>query len=440
MAMSLPIRDVDKAFGDEDVFEGDIDLNGKCVSRDYHLKNKKYKNVILQNCKFKELIFEDCEFESLVIGYCSFKLLKLDKSRFDRDVDIQNCECTGILVLEDIEAKGNIDVGFTYGDIEIKAVNARYVSVYGDEAEGKIKKLLVWGNFRVSTIVLIGYGSNSKSAFESLVLRLQTISLRVKKVRAENLFLTGLVDDKCSIIFDYVESKSITIRELVAESSIIFRALKIVSSESKFEIDSSSLGKSRFAFCDFSKAGNFYLNNSFLDEIKSSGSRWPLKLGDEVSKNKEEDEVEVAVKRKASFSQIRNIMAASGERYHESQYRYLELDEQVKENIGLPDKVSLWVSKISSNHGANWVWALVVLLFVNLFLNGFMCLAHGGIRVMHESFLKNYFVILNPLYNSRDLFSGAAENEVVLSMLIFFSRVFTAYMYYQIVKSFRKYG
>jgi predicted nucleic-acid-binding Zn-ribbon protein len=451
MAMSLHIRDVDKAFGDEDVFEDDIDLSGKHVSRDFHLKNKKYKNVILQNCKFKELIFDNCEFESLVVGSCLFKFLKIDKCRFDRDIDILYCESEKDIIIKDSEAESNVDIGYTYGSIIVESTRSRYVAIYGENIDRKIKSLALRGDFGNSTIVRVGQDFSKKkedlSVFETVIVSAQNIILRVMNVKSDVLYLWGSMSEKSDLIFDSVESKKLSISNLVATSSVVFRSVKIDADDSELKIKSSVLGGAKFVFCDFSRVHKFYLIDSFLDGIKSNGSKWPINVDPEnPSKNvadtnyNYEAELDRARKRKASFSQMRNIMAISGEKYHESQYRYLELDEQVKENIGLPDKVSLWVSKISSNHGANWVWALVVLLCVNLFFNGFMCLAHGGIRAVHEYFLKNYFVILNPLYNSRDLFRGTAENEVVLSMLVFFSRVFTAYMYYQIVKSFRKYG
>lgn len=128
-------------------------------------------------------------------------------------------------------------------------------------------------------------------------------------------------------------------------------------------------------------------------------------------------------------------------------YKRLEAKAFQKENnIQRHERILLWLNGCSNKHGTSWVRALWITLFATfLFSSLILCFGNDNLTMTYcaddidyNLFFKTYFGLLD-VVNFKDGLKSLHLN-VLGFFFLFFSKIIIAYLYYQFISAFRKYG
>ncbi len=211
-------------------------------------------------------------------------------------------------------------------------------------------------------------------------------------------------------------------------------------------IENSDLGKTTFIDCNFSEQKMIF-DSSKITEVALAGGYLP-KPSNIYCLAENQDE-----QKKLALSQIKKIYQNMGDVVTASRYQAEELNTYMNTLSFGWEKLNLTLNKITNNHGQSWGKAFKILLVGGIILYCLYCFSLGfTIDFSKQGFEKlfrnsGYFLeFLNPIRKSdflpKVLIDAKEETDVptIAFVVDSISKIFTAYLIYQLIAAFRKHG
>jgi hypothetical protein len=238
----------------------------------------------------------------------------------------------------------------------------------------------------------------------------------------------------------------------------------------------SDLGKTSFIDCRLNLFDKFVYANTKMLEVFLAGTILPTKIDspqngfsiDRTDKQwvfnskvlrliNERDEKVTTIyfnqteQERLAFSQFKKISENRGDNVQATEFLALEMDAYARvianDSSKWGERFNLWLNRISSNWGNDWVRAVLVTLGINTFLFLSYCLSLGydvfGTSPLH--FLSYSFEFLNPLRKT-DFLEKITINRANIGLddlartIDYSSRIIVAYFTYQSIQAFRRFG
>ncbi|MEM9329179.1 MAG: hypothetical protein AAGA85_26185, partial [Bacteroidota bacterium] len=146
-----------------------------------------------------------------------------------------------------------------------------------------------------------------------------------------------------------------------------------------------------------------------------------------------------------TYNHLYEAMKKSGNRTQENRY-YAEYMEWHRRNPQTPlaTKTSLWLHKMSSSYGQDWIRGAIVATLVALFFYNILLITSGfdfGIAYLKsphiEYHLGHFFLFILPIHRTN--FLGFEMPDLAL-MVDFFARLAIGFMIYQTITAFRRFS
>ena len=392
----------------EDGFYSQLVIEGCDESVGIYLTKLNVNEIIVKNANVKELIIENATVSKIQITDLTCSKIDIDNSAVNLELVINNY-------------------------IEVK----EYFDVRGD----------CFSKIRISGTLVgrIGIGFDTCETMEISDVRIKGELMLSCRHHVTNVSLMGFGCYSGKLVFHDFEPR------IDVPSSITFERL--------------SLGESEFIGSDFSAFSYFNIDRLQFQKATSYATKWPL-LPIVVNTSKNKDTLT------NYYYKIKEMHRNEGEKEEQFTFHVLENNSRL---AGLKKRGSEWlsllISKSFSEHGTNWIRPLTILFSLNLLLIPIMinlfnfiefslfdCSLIGGplddwrCSISTEKFtyngwkifdstgthfsFKDAFHFMNPLHKIKDIdFQG----NTWFYMLDSFGRAFNGYLYFQIVKSFRKF-
>jgi hypothetical protein len=260
---------------------------------------------------------------------------------------------------------------------------------------------------------------------------------------------------------------------IVWNNKIIFykdlnKELKIHISNPTIRISQSSLGNTEFTDCPLGNFNFEYNNSKIVDCFISGGTIPENKISIIHPVHKEKITGLDEQRQKALFyNQLKKVFEAQGDIYNSTisqakwaihQEKYLKLKRKEENSIttkrfslnklkslfneNSQDIYTLWLNKISNNHGESWLRALGWLfafsfIFYILYLWSIgRCFTNSTIDF---NLIGYFFEFLNPLHKF-DFIPDTPRLGGLSTFLDFASKLFAAFFIYKFLSAFRKHG
>lgn len=221
---------------------------------------------------------------------------------------------------------------------------------------------------------------------------------------------------------------------------------------SEIKILNSDMGKTNFIGCNLNQFHQFIFLNSKLLEIFIADTSLPKKEKIRTTETKV-SRYEKLEQTRLALSQFKKIYENRGDvvmaiEYHAQEMEvYRQCLKYAESSLWTDrwnirgERANLWLNKISSYYGNNWLRAVLVTIIVNTFFFIIYCWSLGyclGTDYKKFAELFSYsFEFLNPVRKSNLL----SDNLSPLSRTIdYLSRIIIAYCVYQTIQAFRKFG
>lgn len=240
-----------------------------------------------------------------------------------------------------------------------------------------------------------------------------------------------------SIIHDNIKFTEFIIKDFIWWPEISFLNCKTSGKHKKIHISQSNLDKTQFHNCDFSLS-EMHIENSNLTEIVSTN----LLLPENILSNSNNDKREVYRQLKYHFSKQWDSFNAL--KYYNKEMTALLINAIKK--IDLSDIISLWLWKIISWNGTNWLYAFFWIVIINV-ISCYYFLIFSWITLEINTNIDFNYLLLNMKYTYflwwiNDLKNLFLLNEfsVKSEMLFYVTKVINAVLFYHLIISFRKYN
>jgi hypothetical protein len=210
--------------------------------------------------------------------------------------------------------------------------------------------------------------------------------------------------------------------------------------------ENSDLGKTSFINCDLASFDEFYFYNTKMLEVFVAGTELPkaVTLPNEKQNEKYAQE-------RLAFGQFKKISENRGDNVQATEFLALEMDAYAKhiseDSTKWGEQFNLWLNKISSNWGNDWVQAVKMTLIITAICYVIYCHALG-FRMFGTDFnlfldLASYsFEFLNPLRKADFLkdFDSQIKINWLARTIDYLSRIVIAYFTFQTIQAFRRFG
>ena len=260
----------------------------------------------------------------------------------------------------------------------------------------------------------------------------------INTIRTESLFTTDnntlLVDDNNTFVFSE-KTQDPTIKIIVSD-----------------------LGKAQFIGCDFRKFDKFEYHNSKMLEVFVADTEFPER--EKISHpNAEVTETQKLEQQRLALSQFKKIYENRGDNIRATQalaeeietYRAqlkLEKPTTKKERWNnRTERLNLWLNRISNYHGNNWFRAATVTILIDWLFFYLYSLSLGfrlgGDWNMFGKLFASSFDFLNPVHKTDflvDRFDFTLDIGGLALFIDNISRIIIAYLVYQTIAAFRKFG
>jgi hypothetical protein len=288
-------------------------------------------------------------------------------------------------------------------------------------------------------------------SIDNLVFNIQsyeTLNIFDSSMGALELFGTNKASNQVNI-YD-VSLNSLVFREVRNNGTI---SLNRVTSkpDGLLKINSSSLGKTDFILCDFSKSA-FDFKNSKITDAFLAETKFPKKITVEGTVDHQQGQL--------AFGQIAVAYQKQGHTALAQEYQaqemdalYQDIDLFSRKPIKLSfTKISLFLNKWSNDFGRNWARGLafsfgIAIVFFWLVIITSKEYCFGFPVQFDEKFVESYLKFINPLrfFETENIFRmGDSKPYITLTwgsyILDFFCRVMVAYGFYQTIQAFRRFG
>lgn len=339
-----------------------------------------------------------------------------DNSQFSDKVDLSNCDFYGELLF--IKCVFDEDVSFKAASFNGKT------SFEDSKFNSKVR--FHWAKFKVSTTF-------------------------------RNTVFEDLVDFYCATFektqqFHLTDFLSIAIfSNVIFEKQVQFLYNK-VNNNTIISFESSNFKQS----LDLSRSNFWCKLNFWASRINPSPDELWLYETDEVEEKKLSSDVNALKRLRESFRIIKyqfrkegnNIEAINFHKVEMELYRQ-ELNTKPKKKKENATRFSLWLNKISNNFGTSWFKGIIFTLLTSLlFYCIFLITLFSSSKIQPkytskalEQTLTHWLEFLNITKWNFKYFDVELSDLGFFSYLVLFiSRIFIGYGYYQIVQAFRKYG
>lgn len=417
------------------VVQGDFELSedlifheGEIYDKEIFFDGGNYKNIILKGGKFKKLFFRRGNFngfvsirggkiENLVLlgGIFNHWLGTLDGILNEED-NIKLAEEP--LVINRFEIEGgtylnNIWIsGGEISSLEIKCVSGVKIhckpndDIYFDTIENKYTNRFK-SKPRIKNLLISRY-SNKDSFYHFSELKIETIKFE-----------------------HFTNIGNITISKISLEKHLSF--------------ENSDLGKTSFIDCNFANQ-ILYFDSSKINDLALAGTFLPMP--EKIYSKSDHKEVQ----KRLALSQIKKVYQNMGDSVTSSDYQTEELNTYMKTLKFGFEKFNLCLNRISNNHGQSWQRAFFLIIIFNTIFFTIYCFSLGfqfEINLTGKNYFWNnasYFLeFINPI-RKNDFLPKALINKSefeINSKSIFIdsiAKLINAYLIYQFVAAFRRYG
>lgn len=436
---------------------------------------------------FFNCILENITFDKAELNYLGVFNSVIQKSYFSiRDSRINSVHFYNVLGNYGVNRTKNANINIRYGDdnlyIPSKAISKRMKelgnsldSIYAFPSKILItepKRLFV--EFKKSS--KIGFTKSfkgfhyclSENQVNSLdiTLSVQTENNTTESIKIDKAILNGFVlSNTSNAIIEILRSKinRVFIRDLSFQKLKIYDLSSRSLIESVFESRNVDFSNATFDKTDLSsyKMVSFY--RSTLTDINFISPKFPEEIHvlDNIHypDKKEEDYFRM---QSENYRQIKKSLISSGNQIHALEiHSKMYLSLQKDKLLSTQDKVILCLNKISNNHGVSitrpfillCIMAMIIFFFYRTSLNeapyilGYKDMASWGEGILANwkfvfKDFKSFWLLVNPTHKLSTLEGLEPESKLNSWSLFFsyFSRILMAWIIYQFVVSFRKFG
>ncbi|MBU2985296.1 pentapeptide repeat-containing protein [Saccharophagus degradans] len=464
-------------------------INNRVASEKLKITNCPAGKIVITDCEFqKDVIFSDCEFKQAIeFNNCSFTSeIKFTNCDFKGDLNLLGSTSAYTITFKGCTFSNTVRIPDTikYTQLTISdttftsEVNIRSVGTINfNDCEGDIyirnnkisiqdiNPSLVIKNHRNSNIFIsIDYNSTDTPLprFENIYLsNLNELkSLEIAHLEVDILKI-GNSAINCSMLLTNINTKHLELNYLTnkAGEEMVLNGISPLGNNSKFQLEHSSLGSAQIRNCKLSKFSEFKFIESEIDRVLSRNTEWPFKVETKAPKNEDQDQDKDKDKDnstrglEAYYRACKDIYEKSGERARSLEFksRHTELQYKFTEWNwpNFPYKLAILISSLSSDHGTNWIKALlwlllstsvstVLIIIASIFLTG-----TNGIECFCTQFgtfnlSSIFFQLLLPTHKF-DALVGV-EAHFLTYAIDMLTRVANGYLIFQIIKSSRSYS
>ncbi|MBA4849045.1 hypothetical protein [Emticicia sp. BO119] len=217
----------------------------------------------------------------------------------------------------------------------------------------------------------------------------------------------------------------------------------------KFLLVNSDLGKTSFINCKLDQFSNFVFDGSKMLEVFVGGTHLPVNINIHLSGN----ESDYNERKRLAYSQFKKIYDNRGDNIRASEFLALELEtyrtQLINGRKNWSERFNLWLNKISSNYGNDWMRAVLVTIVVTLCCFWIYCRSLGyNIGDNYEKAFELFSYspeFLNPLRKADFLKDSKIKPTLsgwkgFARFWDYLSRIFIAYFVYQTIQAFRRFG
>jgi hypothetical protein len=427
-------------FSEDCIFNSDVTLHLKC-NTDYNFPNLIFLSnlIVTGDCPGRLSItslnsLEDKMGKSLTFsGSCHD--LHIEKLKIDR-------------IIFSYSAKVNADIllsGNSINVLEIRNINLDLpFQIKGCE----INEILFIGIKGSKESIVISDNSFIKN-FDLSLDRLKRLDISGSRVGS--LLLRDVNGKDNIVMVEKSVIEKLQFREVYNYGLISLRELDIPN-KGILSIVSSSLGKTDFINCNFSKA-SFEFENSKVTELFLSETDFPKIVITNGVKNNSQAQL--------AFGQLNTSFQKQGDTIRSLEYQsreveahYNNLSKWFHGRFPFVDltKINLWLNKWSNNFGRYWARGILFSFIVGGIFFYCLVISTQEYRIAfafdyNSSFLQSFLKFMNPLrfFELENLFKNPeGQSSVTLSWVSylcdFLGRVFVAYGFYQTIQAFRRFG
>ncbi|MCF6132477.1 hypothetical protein [Flavobacterium wongokense] len=210
--------------------------------------------------------------------------------------------------------------------------------------------------------------------------------------------------------------------------------------------ENSDLGKTTFIDCNFSQQ-NLFFDSSKITDISLAGALLP------GPKNiKSQNAQNLKSQKRLALSQIKKVYQSMGDMVTAGTYQAEELNTYMSTLKLGSEKITLILNRLTNYHGQSWIRAFVALVISSSLFFTLYCL-QLGFYVDFSGQEKNYFwenatyilEFINPIRKSEFLpkvIANKNEYEIPNKVILIDSiaKLVNAYIIFQFIAAFRKYG
>lgn len=213
--------------------------------------------------------------------------------------------------------------------------------------------------------------------------------------------------------------------------NIVFRQLTPLL-DSSILIENASLNAIQFINCRTSEFNQLKYQSGDLSNILLANSRLPKNV--------------IFAKKNSAFErqyyqQYRRAVNSMGDKYESKHARRQELNALLQQRprlITWPTTLSLWGSKLSANHGTNWLQPVTIAVLFCLCISAFTLNLNPNTPLSINHLLHDTFHWLNPARKANMLISfNGMEQQAWFEAINALSRLLLGYLYYQTIRAFR---
>ncbi|GEM_PF-6849824 len=352
---------------------------------------------------------------------------------------------SGIVRYGAISILGN----FVISNIDAKFLNLSYSNVHG-------KYFSFINNLHVISFnrsIFIQSNNDDSFYINSLTIEDSTILsgciFRIDKVNICNIIFENIISQGNLYLNKVIGGKLFRFRH--NENNIIYQKfilneenLEINNQRGEFRIKETDLGSSIIFNCNFTNYRIVFFSSK-IDNIYLSGSNFPSTI--------ETNEAHDLIQLKNAYSQFKRVFEKN-DIHVSNRYALAEIEtyrKYLKENReDKGDFLILFLNKLTSNHNTNWIRSLICILIFNLLSFSILLYSLGlrfdfsksGMQVFFN-LCGYFFTYINPIHRSNFLNTGRLPSvswNALAEFIDSVSKIINAYLIYQFVQSFRKFG
>jgi len=464
-----PEFNIIKITSDKEIDEITLEFNN-CIFNDLELINISIKYLFIFNCIFynSRLLVNQSNiyvihimnsFGGYYINDC--KETKIEIHYTDSNITLKRNDINSII--KDILKENNLNKIFEYKTnfnlTNLKSIYINYNKTSKSGYKREDKAIFNQAPIKESKYYLSQNDLKLLNISFSIVFSNNSIfNVVIKNGFIENLYLKGLSDSKLNI--DNSIINNVYIHEFNSNETI-FSGIKTNKPKGKFEIRISDLSNFLFNNVDLSSYAIVSIYRSNIEKTNFLSTEFPtliealenIHYPDRKLNNYPELQYE-------NYRQLKNSLASKGNHLkaiemHNKMYEAIEKSQRLSNQ----DKFILFLNRLSNKHGTSILRPFVLFILITTILHILYCIAlpsapyrwgyddtqndaiKSTIKFIWNN-LNTLFVLADPTHRISSLITLNGEKPLSAGNYIFsyLSRILMAWVFYQFVSAFRKFG